>query len=88
WPLGPAFVTPIAVFLLHPFGDLSKTEKTSLHHSFTAVSGGGNCRKEVQFLESITKSSNGSLRKLETVIIINNGEIHSVTNFQGSKNGN
>jgi len=26
--------------LLHPFGDLSKTEKTSLHHSFTAVSGG------------------------------------------------
>ncbi|MFN7477019.1 MAG: hypothetical protein ACK5RH_03440, partial [Burkholderiales bacterium] len=46
WPLGPAFVTPIAVFLLHPFGDLSKTEKTSLHHSFTAVSGGGNCRKE------------------------------------------
>jgi hypothetical protein len=33
--------------LLHPFGDLSKTEKTSLHHSFTAVSGGGNCRKEI-----------------------------------------
>ncbi|MFN6184214.1 MAG: hypothetical protein ACK4WS_08430, partial [Burkholderiales bacterium] len=48
WPLEPAFVTPIAVFLLHPFGDLSKTEKTSLHHSFTAVSGGGNCRKEAE----------------------------------------
>jgi hypothetical protein len=40
----------------------------------------------IQFLE--TKRSNGGLRKLETVIIINNGEIHSVTNFQGSKNGN
>ncbi|MFN7204603.1 MAG: hypothetical protein ACK5U5_02860, partial [Burkholderiales bacterium] len=44
-PLGPAFVTPIAVFLLHPFGDLSKTEKTSLHHSFTAVSGGATAGK-------------------------------------------
>ena len=40
----------------------------------------------IQFLE--TKRLNGGLRKLETVIIINNGEIHSVTNFQGSKNGN
>jgi putative AlgH/UPF0301 family transcriptional regulator len=33
--------------LLHPFGDLSKTEKTSLHHSFTAVSGGATAGKRI-----------------------------------------